>query len=219
MRFLCNLSCVSLAIFSCASLAYSTVILSEDFENGSLDPRISVQTVGDFNVAPGIQKITNFGNTKAFGFGLSNCPVNCFFDHVSSLIIDLPASTLVSDISFKEMELFDNWGSGGGVFVDGQPLTPNTSPPGFLSYNDFGRMPYNDRIADTTFRTRTFSVNRPVTQITLSVADITNLSEIFIDDLQVTSGAASVPEPGTSGIILCAIAIASITKITSRLRH
>lgn len=208
MRFLHKLGCVSLAIVSYATLAHSGVILLEDFEDGSLDPRMSVQTTGGFNATPGIQNITTFGSTRAFGFGLSNCPFNCFSDHVTSLVIDLGTPTFVLDITFREMELFDNWGSEGGVFLDGVPFGD--------SFSDFGHLPFNDRVADTTFRIRTFSVNRPVTQITLRAWDITNLSEIFVDDLQVTSGIAEVPEPGTFGITLCAIAvIASITKISS----
>lgn len=214
MHSLCSFGYVALAIVSFSGPARSGVILSEDFEDGSLGPQISVQSAGGFNVAPGIQDITTFGSTKAFGFGLSTCPLNCFFNHVSSLTITLPGPTFVSEISFGEMELFENWGSGGGIFIDGQPLTTETAPPNFSSHRDFGRFPYNDRIADTTFRTRVFPVNQTVTQITLRVADITNLSEIFIDELVVTNGAAPVPEPSTFILTMAAIAV-----VAGKIRH
>ena len=157
-------------------MAQDNVVLSEDFESGTLDSRITISTTGTFGSGPGIKTIPNFGSTKAFGFGLSTCPFNCFLDHVVTLRITLPTQIFISNISFKEMEFFDNWGSQGKVFIDGV----------LLSNSDFGRLPFNDRIPDTTFRSRTFTINRSVTIIELRVEDITNLSEIYIDDLVVT---------------------------------
>jgi hypothetical protein len=160
-------------------------LLSESFE-GALDPRISVQVTGTFSTAPSARSAANFGSSRAFGFGLAGCGANCFFSFVSTLRIAFPSPQSVGRIEFKEMELLSNWGSGGGVFVDGQPLTPNTSPPNFNAYNDFGRLPYNDLRPDTTFRSRSFPVGRMVTSIELRVADITNRSEIYVDDLVIT---------------------------------
>src|SRR3989441_6992110 len=165
---------------------------------------MSVRTTGTFSAGPGIKNVTNFGSTKAFGFGLSACGASCFFNFVSTLRISFPAPEFVVSISFKEMELFSNWGSGGGIFVDGQPLTANTAPPGFLSYNDFGRLPYNDFQPDTTFRSRSFPVNRAVTTIELRVADISNQSEIYIDDLVVQGLPAGPPEFTADSIVSAA---------------
>jgi hypothetical protein len=77
------------------------------------------------------------------------------------------------------MELYDNWGSAGEVLVDGEHLP---------TYDgiDFSREPYNDHIADTEFRSQEFTVEQTVSEIVLKVRDITNLSEVFIDDLVVT---------------------------------
>ncbi len=162
--------------------AVAQTILSETFEGAALDSRISLTRVGTFNLLPGVQALTNFGSAKAFGFGLSTCGANCFNSFTSQLNINFPAPIFVSTLAFKEMELYDNWGSNGIIAIDGVALTGSTL--------DFGRLPSNDRIPDSTFRQRAFQVNRMVSSITLSVYDITNLSQIAIDDLVVSS----VPE-------------------------
>lgn len=172
-------------------------ILSENFESGVLDPRISIQTVGTFSVPAGIQNTTDFGSTKAFGFGLSTCSANCFFDFVNTLHITLMQPTFIATISFDEKEKFDNWGSDGSIFTDGTPLGNG--------FRDFGRLPYNDRQADTTFRSHVFDVNRIATAIDLRVADITNLSEIFIDNLVINAGQQAIPEPSTIAILIAAV--------------
>ncbi len=167
-----------IAIVTSPTAAQADVVtLSEDFEDGVLDPRISVSTTGSFNSGPGIKNVSNVGSTKAFGFGLSTCGANCFFNYITVFSITLPAPAFVSTISFKEMELYGNWGSDGSMFVDGNPLGNG--------YRDFGRLPYNDGVADTIYRSRVFSINRTATTIDLRVADITRSSEIFIDDLEI----------------------------------
>jgi hypothetical protein len=165
-------------------------ILFEDFEDMVLDSRISIETVGSFSSNPGIKAITNFGSTQAFGYGRSTCGASCFNGSVTNFKITFPSPTYVSSIAFKEMELYDNWGSGGKIYVDGISLTPTSNPPPFDSgfswdVMDFGRSPGNDRQSDTTYRSKTFSVNQYVTVVELNVGDITSASEIFIDDLTV----------------------------------
>jgi uncharacterized repeat protein (TIGR02543 family) len=168
----------------------STAILSENFEGGSLDPRITIETVGAFNSSPGISNITDFGSTKAFGFGRSACGASCFNGYITSLKITFPTTIFVSSISFKEMELYGNWGSGGKIYIDGNSLTPAGNPPPWTSgfdpsVMDFGRNPWNDGQADSTYRSHTFSVNMNANIIELKVGDITSSSEIFIDDLEI----------------------------------
>jgi len=157
-------------------------ILNEGFETGTPDPRILIDPVGTFNSLPAIRTISNFGSARAFGFGRSTCPASCFDNFVTTLRFTLPTPTFISYIRFKEMELFDNWGSQGQVFLDGV-LLPNS---------DFGRTPVNNRTPDTMFRTRKFLINRSVRIIELKVRDITNLSEIFIDDLVIASKADNI---------------------------
>src|SRR5262249_29657515 len=152
--------------------APARVVLAEDFERGVLDTRLSVQSTGTFSVGPGIKSVTNFGSTKAFGFGLSACAASCFFGFVNTLRITFPAPEFVVSISFKEMELFSNWGSGGGVFIDGQPVGAVCALPACGTYGDFGRLPHDDLQADTTFRSRSFSINRTLTTIELRVNNI-----------------------------------------------
>ena len=77
------------------------VVFSEDFEDNQLDPRITIVTVGGFTSSPGIVDRTEFGSTKAFGFGRSTCGASCFFGNVTKLIITFSAPTHVSTISFR----------------------------------------------------------------------------------------------------------------------
>jgi hypothetical protein len=170
-------------IILCPGLSRAAdVILSEDFEDNVLDSRIHIETVGDItNPSSGIKDITEFGSTKAFGFGKSTCGADCWDANITKLIIQFPTPTYVSYISFKEIELYGNWGSGGKVFIDGDPLIIN----GRQVSETFGRLPYNDYIADTTYRTQTLLINKTISTIEIQSWDITNVSEIFIDDLQI----------------------------------
>lgn len=174
-------------------LSNASVVFSEDFESGTLDARVSISTVGGFNAAPGIYNATEFGSTKAFGFGLSSCSFNCYSDYATIFSVNLGSPTFISTIGFNEMELFDNWGSNGAIYLDNVPL--------FTGSADFGRLPYNDRQPDGTFRSQIYQVNMAATIIQFGVYDITRLSEIFIDDIVVTS-AVSVPEPASPGLLL-----------------
>jgi hypothetical protein len=170
--------------------ADSPILLDEDFEDGVLDARITIETrsvplVPDSSGGAGIKDIPHLGSAKAFGFGRSSCPANCFSSYTSTLKITLDEPTFVTAISFRYMELFDNWGSNGTIFIDGVSLTGG---------RDFEGIPSNSRQADTTFAEGVFPVNRVVTVIELRVIDITNLSEIYIDDLQIfTADVAQQP--------------------------
>jgi hypothetical protein len=159
------------------------VILSEDFEDSALDSRVSIQTTGSFNSSPGIKSFTGFGSSKAYGYGLSACGLSCFDNFMTRFRITLSSPTYVASVSFKEMERLDNWGSYGFVYLDGVRLTTQSI--------DFGRIPPNDRQADSTFRSRVFTIDRIVTVIELRVTDITSLSEILIDDLEVFGNAGN----------------------------
>src|ERR1051325_5278782 len=173
------MSWVRVLLLCCCAVvpAKAAPILTEDFEDGVLDPRISVQTVGTFNTPAGIQNLTDFGSTKAFGFGLSTCGASCFFSFVNTLHISLLQPTFVATIAFDEKEKFDNWGSDGAILINGSPLG--------TGFRDFGRLPYNDRQPDTNYRSQLFNINQVVSTIDIRVEDITNLSEIFLDNLAV----------------------------------
>ena len=177
-------------------IAVCSQVLSENFEDGVLDDRISISTIGSFGLSPGIQSLPNFGSTKAFGFGVSTCGANCFNSFVSRLEIHFASPTPIGSINFREMELYGNWGSNGLIAIDGVSLT------GALT--DFGRLPYNDFVADSTYRTWSFSVNSTVSSIIVGVYDITSSSQIALDDLVITS----VPEVPTA--VLLALGMAGI---------
>jgi hypothetical protein len=167
--------------------ANADTVLSEDFEDSILDSRITTDMVGSFSSNPGIKNITNFGSSNAFGFGKSNCGANCFDNYVTSFVITFDTPTYISHITFREIELYGNWGSQGHVIIDGEWLTQPDQG------QDFGREPTNDRVADTTYRERVFYIEGEVTTLELLVRDITNSSAIFIDDLLVV-GDAGFPE-------------------------
>lgn len=188
------LPALALSLLGMAEGAAATTLLAEDFEDGALDSRISLVSVGSFGAAPGIRSMTEFGSTRAWGFGRSVCGFNCFDSFVAGLRIDFGAPTFVAQISFSEMELFGNWGSGGAIFVDGQ-LWGST-------HYDYGRLPYNDLVADTSFRTHTFRLDRELTTLELRVRDITNSSEIVLDDLVVSA----VPEAPPQALWLAGLA-------------
>jgi hypothetical protein len=81
------------------------------------------------------------------------------------------------------------------VLIDGDRLNVDGKP----FYHTFGRLPYNDGVADTAFRTRIVALNRTVSRIELQSWDIAGHSEIFVDDLTIT-GADDAPTP--SGVVL-----------------
>jgi hypothetical protein len=162
-------------------------LLREDFEDGVLDPRISVLTTGSFSYGPGIKSVTAFGSQMAFGFGRSTCSASCFDGYVTRLLISFSTPVFVSSFSFKEMELYGNWGSWGMLFVDGSQLP-----------DIFGRLPSNDGQADSTYRTKLMTLNGPVTQIEFRVRDITRSSEIFIDDIEVLGSHIPTPSPSST---------------------
>src|SRR5947208_351974 len=56
------------------------------------------------------------------------------------------------------------------------------------------------------FRSRIFNVNQTASTVDLRVHDITNLSEIFIDNLVINAGQElAVPEPSSIAIVLVAV--------------
>lgn len=167
-------------IFSVKS--YSDIILSEGFE-GTLDPRISFGLKGTFTDLPGIKNTTIFGSTKAYGFGRSTCPANCFWNYVDTLKITFATPTYIQDIQFKDAELYGNWGSEGYIYLDGVDLGGGYA---------FSKIPPNDHIADITFRNHTYNVNKVVQEICFINIDITTESEVFIDDILITGGSPQI---------------------------
>ncbi len=153
------------------------ILLSENFESGVLNPLITEHSNGTYNSNPGIQSNTNFGSTMAYGFGRSTCPANCFSTYTDTLTITFPSPTFVDSIKWSEMELLNNWGSQGTIYLDGI----------LLSGSIMGALPVNNHIPDNVPRYQAYLVGQCVTIIKFIVVDITNLSEITIDDLIITT--------------------------------
>src|ERR1035441_7348190 len=139
------------------ALDYPMVLFREGFEGPVLNSMISTQSVGTFNSPPGVQTYGGLDGNRAFGFGLSTCPASCFGNYTSSLLIQFPAPVFVSYIFFSEREEYDNWGSEGQTYVNGQ----------YLPGGDFGRLPYDDRKRDTVPRSHQVAVGSIVTEIML----------------------------------------------------
>ncbi|MCB9175449.1 MAG: T9SS type A sorting domain-containing protein [Flavobacteriales bacterium] len=150
-------------------------VINEGFESGTFNTLISYQTVGTYTVPPGIINNTNFGSTKVFSFGKSTCGSSCFNNYKTTLTITFPTPTYVNSISWKEMEISGNWGSQGQVLLDNVAM----------GSADLGALPVNSTVPDATPRNKAYSINQTVTTIKLEVNDITNASEIIIDDLLV----------------------------------
>ncbi|HRT68546.1 MAG TPA: IPT/TIG domain-containing protein, partial [Bacteroidota bacterium] len=101
------------------------LLINETFE-GKLDPRISIITKGVDAIPPGIISTNHFGSSKAFNFGKSTCPVNCFVNntdvyhqtHYTILRIKFPNPTYISAIKFSTSEMNGNWGSVGQIYID-----------------------------------------------------------------------------------------------------
>jgi hypothetical protein len=180
-------------------VAHAEVFLHEDFEDGILDPRMNIETVGTFNQQPGINENEAFGSARAFGYGRSTCSASCFDGYATTIRIVFQEPAFIQSISFKEMELYGNWGSKGKIFLDDAPYSWGT----YNENEDFGRQPTNDGYADTAYRSHTFSINRFLTVIELAVADITTASEIHIDDIIVSgAGFQGHPIPECGRIVL-----------------
>ena len=152
-------------------------ILSENFE-GVVDSRISISTRGSFNSPPGVQSNTSLGSPHCFGFGISSCAANCYWNYVTFMYFTFPGGTNVSQISFKSIELYGDFGSAGYVFLDppSPPTSEATAIAGFHTY-----------ASPTGSNTFVVPINQRVTNIVLAVEDIASASEIYIDDLRVMS--------------------------------
>jgi hypothetical protein len=179
-EYIYTLFVVALLIATLSTANAASVIVSEDFEDGILDPLISIHTTGAFSSNPGIKAFSNIDGANAFGYGMSTCGFSCFNNYATDLVIEFSQPTSIASLSFSEMEVNGNWGSIGAVLVDG------------VEIGGFGRMPNNDGGADSTFRNHIFDINDTVSKIELRVWDITSSSEIYIDNIMVTS----VPVPG-----------------------
>ena len=151
------------------------ILISEDFESGGLNPLITYETVGSFTSQPGIKNNTNFGSTNVFSFGKSTCSASCFNNFKTTLIITFLNPTFVESINWSEMEIDNNWGSQGQLLLDDVVFSGVT----------LGAQPVNSGVPDNSTRNQNHIINQTVTTIKLVVSDITNLSEIIIDNLQI----------------------------------
>lgn len=190
---------LSLMMFAVKPASATTVLFSENFEDGILDANASATFGSNINANSGIVDTPVFGSTKAFGFGSSTCGSTCQNSANNTTLFDIifNEAVYVTSLSFKDMELYGNWGSEGRIYLDGAAFNPTG-----LLY-PFSRYPYNSGL-DTTYRSNSFTVNQTISKITLEVFDITTRSAVYIDDILVegrapvvTGETSAVPEPAS----------------------
>ncbi|MBM2815711.1 MAG: hypothetical protein HW421_2473 [Ignavibacteria bacterium] len=128
-------------------------------------------------------------NGFAFGFGKSKCPGTCDPDtrvpyykkpYLSMLRITFKDSTYISFISFKWVEIGADWGSSGGVYIDGCLV-----PIGEVPYQHIGNYPPSRLTLNETPRSFNDTINKILKTIDIAVWDIANGSEIFINEIKV----------------------------------
>ena len=164
----------TIAFLTIGHLQASTSILiaEEDFE-GTMSCKLS--SVGSFPVAPGIKNGMGVGGSSAYGFGRSSCGANAWDGYVNDLTFTFSKKFVITKVEFWEIERYDNWGSQGWLIANGTKLSDTT----------FGRLPSNDRKADSDFRKREFTLNVISSGITFRCWDITDKSELFIDSIKI----------------------------------
>lgn len=165
---------VIVAMMLSGSIASTTSVLiaQENFE-GAMSCRLV--SVGSYPVAPGIKSGMGIDGSKAYGFGRSSCAGSALDGYVNDLIFTFSKKYVITRVEFWEMERYGNWGSEGWLMANGTILENTT----------FARLPENDFIADTSFRKRDFVLNVICDELTFRCWDITEESELFIDEIRI----------------------------------
>ena len=173
---LSRLALFTLAVcFSLSStlFASTSVLIAEENFEGIMSCKLS--SVGSFPVAPGIKSGMGVGESSAYGFGRSTCRYDAWDGYVNDLIFTFPKKCVITKVKFWEIERYDNWGSQGWLIANGVKINDTT----------FGRLPSNDRVADSSFREKEFDINVVSTSLTFRCWDITDCSELFIDNIRI----------------------------------
>lgn len=158
---------------SCVIENEEYLILDEDFERGPM--AFDLETVGTFPNAPGVKEGMGVDGSRAFSFGRSSCGANVWTGYMNTLTATFRGDFEITRIEFDEMERYGNWGSQGTVLANGMTVDDTV----------FGRLPSNNRVADTTFRHRVMNVAVSATNLSFHVEDITDDSELYIDNIKV----------------------------------
>ena len=164
-------------IFSISASGYlyaaAPVLIAEENFEGVMSCKLS--SVGSFPVSPGIKTGMGVGGSHAYGFGRSSCGANAWDGYVNDLTFTFSKKCVITKVEFWEIERYDNWGSQGWLIANGNRINDTT----------FGRLPSNDRIADSSFRKREFSLDIVSSGLTFRCWDITDRSELFVDDIKI----------------------------------
>ena len=150
----------------------STLIAEENFEGGM---NCQLASKGNFPVEPGIKSGMGINGSCAYGFGRSSCPYNAWDGYVNDLVFTFTRKYVITRVEFWEIERYGNWGSQGWLIANGVKLEDTS----------FARLPSNDNQADSGFRKREFSLNVVASSLTFRCWDITDVSELFIDNIRI----------------------------------
>jgi len=155
------------------NISHDGLLLSEDFEDNQLHSLISINKIDRYKKDPSIVSRNNFGSNYCYGFGKSICGASCFDSYATEMIVDFGRVTYIEYLTFDVMELDGDWGSSGQVYIDG------------IKVDDvqLGSSPSNDGKPDYKPRKITIDVKMNSTELKIRIYDITNRSEIFIDNL------------------------------------
>jgi uncharacterized repeat protein (TIGR02543 family) len=153
--------------------AATPVLIAEENFEGVMSCKLS--SVGSFPVSPGIKTGMGVGGSSAYGFGRSSCGGEAWDGYVNDLTFTFSKKCVITKVEFWEIERYENWGSQGWLIANGNKINDTT----------FGRLPSNDRIADSSFRKREFSLDIVSSGITFRCWDITDRSELFVDDIKI----------------------------------
>ena len=134
----------------------------------------------------GIKPCPQLGKSMAFGFGQRHCASGCYKYIENMLYYNQPNSTILrikllkkyhlTYLTFKWVEVGQNWGSIGYVYINGIRM-------GNIIYNSMGNYPPSNMLKDerlTEYRAR---LDEFSDKIDFHVFDISNESEIFINDI------------------------------------
>lgn len=172
------------------SLGFSSIEESFNHTKFYTTDGITLQQIFEkdtFGVLPGVKYCETF-KEPAFGFGKTKRESDCYTRNISYdkqkymciLRLKFRDSTYVSYITFNWAEIGYNWGSTGHVHINGESDFIGVDP-----YQTIGIFPASNKILDENKYTYKCMVGRNVSFIDIAIWDITDESEIFINDLMI----------------------------------
>ncbi|TAL69897.1 MAG: hypothetical protein EPN82_04575 [Bacteroidetes bacterium] len=161
--------------------------MNQDYKNFPYHYEVIVNKSGSsIKSEPGIKTCLQLGKEKAFGFGLRNCISGCYVFTSAIPYYKQPNSTILriklgkkyhlTYLTFKWVEVGHNWGSIGYVYINGNRV-------GDLIYNSIGNYPPSSMMQDERLTEYRAKLDETASSLDFHVFDISNESEIFINNI------------------------------------